>query len=206
MDGETVALGRPLLSRFCRPQHFDSRCSCLDCKIQPSFAHTHSRCDRRHSLHSISGRATSRKVARIQCSLLRSCHASLNPSQAGSSLLFRVASYMASFVASQKYDASAFCSWLCLLCCNLLAHLSHEEETFSELSSQSSLLQLLDFTADCMSKPHLCGPVFEAFGSKGFSSLLTFCEESATTHVLSVDVASEAGSSMFELMWSLYSL
>jgi len=121
------------------------------------------------------------------------------------STFFRVASYMVSFVASQKLDASSFCGSLSLLCCNLLAHLSQEEETFSEHSSQSSLLQLLAFIADCMSKSHLCAPFFDSFGSKGFSSLLMFCEE-CTAHVLSVDVATEAGSCMLEFMWSLYSL
>jgi hypothetical protein len=119
------------------------------------------------------------------------------------SVLFRVAAFVVSHVTSHKSEASALCDSLCLLCCNLLSHLSQEEGTFSEHSAQSSLLQVLAFIADCMSDAHLSAPFFECFGSKGFVSLLTFCEE-CTAHVLSVDISSEAGSSMLEYMWSIY--
>ena len=205
MDGEPVARGRPLLSKFADLNISIPGAAAWIAKYnRASLPPIHIVIE---DILSIASQDVL-PLERLQkfnavCSAL-----AMHPQSIGGqveSALFRVASYMASFVASQKYDASAFCSSLCLLCCNLLAHLSQEEETFSELSSQSSLLQLLDFIADCMSKPHLCGPFFESFGSKGFSSLLTFCEE-CTAHVLSVDVASEAGSSMLEFMWSLYSL
>ena len=121
------------------------------------------------------------------------------------SVFFRVAAFMVRFVTSQKIEASAFCHSLCFLCCNVLAHLSQNEGTFIEDSSQASLQLLLSFITDCMSDSHLTSPFFESFASKGFGYLLAFCEE-CTAHVLSVDIASEAGSSMLEHMWSVYLL
>ncbi len=121
------------------------------------------------------------------------------------SAFFRVAAFMISASASQKSEASALCKSLSVLCANLLSHLLQEEGTFSEHSSQSSLLQLLAFIADCMSNSHFSAPFFESFGSKGFASLLAFCEE-CFAHVLSVEITSEAGFSMLEYMWTIYSL
>jgi hypothetical protein len=132
----------------------------------------------------------------------------LNPQSIGGqveSVFFRVATFLVSSVTSQKCEVSELADALCFLCCNLLAHLLQEEGTFSDHSSQSSLQLLLNFILECMSNSHFAAPFNLAFGSKGFGSLLAVCEE-CTAHVLSVDIASETGSSMLEYMWSIYLL
>ena len=132
----------------------------------------------------------------------------LNPQSIGGqveSVFFRVATFLVCSVTSQKCEVSELANALCSLCCNLVAHLLQEEGTFSDHSSQSSLQLLLNFILECMSNSHFAAPFNLSFGSKGFVYLLVVCEE-CTAHVLSVDIASETGSSMLEYMWSIYLL
>lgn len=94
------------------------------------------------------------------------------------SVFFRVAKFMVTFVVTQKIEASAFCHSLCSLCSNLLAHLSHNEGTFSDDSSRLSLQQLMTFIADCMSDPHLSSLFLKLFAQKA-SAICLFSARNA---------------------------